>query len=154
VLGKATGAAIRALTQAVVLLAVLAVTGIAIRWNPLSIAGALVHLVLGTGGFACLSMILASLVRTRERFMGIGQLQLVMMPLFFASSALYPLAIMPQWLRAVARVNPLTYEVHGMRELLVGISSGGILWLDFVVGGLFLALTAGIAARTYPRAIL
>jgi ABC-2 type transport system permease protein len=152
VLGKATGAAIRALTQAVVLLGVLAVTGIGIRWNPLAIAGTLVLLVLGTAGFACLSMILASLVRTRERFMGIGQL--VMMPLFFASSALYPLAIMPQWLRVVARVNPLTYEVHGMRQLLLGISSGGILWLDFAVGVLFLALTAGIAARTYPRAIL
>ena len=71
-------------------------------------------------------MILASLVKTRERFMGIGQL--VMMPLFFASSALYPLAIMPQWLRVVAHVNPLTYEVHGMRQLLLGISAGGILW--------------------------
>jgi len=85
------------LGKAVVLLAVLAVAGIAIRWNPLDVLGALVLLVLGTGGFACLSMILASLVRTRERFMGIGQL--VMMPLFFASSALYPLAIMPEWLR-------------------------------------------------------
>ena len=152
VLGKATGAGIRALTQAVVLLAVLAVAGIAIRWNPLDVLGALVLLVLGTGGFACLSMILASLVRTRERFMGIGQL--VMMPLFFASSALYPLAIMPEWLRVVARINPLTYEVHGMRQLLVGISAGGTLWLDFVVGGVFLAVAAGIAAKTYPRAIL
>ena len=89
VLGKATGACIRALTQAIVLLAVLAVAGIAIHWNALGIVGALALLVLATGGFACLSMILASLVRTRERFMGIGQL--VMMPLFFASSALYPL---------------------------------------------------------------
>jgi ABC-2 type transport system permease protein len=152
VLGKATGAGIRALTQAVVLLAVLAVAGIAIRWNPLDVLGALILLVLGTGGFACLSMILASLVRTRERFMGIGQL--VMMPLFFASSAVYPLAIMPKWLRVVARVNPLTYEVHGMRQLLVGISAGGTLWLDFAVGSFFLAAAAGIAAKTYPRAIL
>ena len=128
VLGKATGACIRALTQALVLL------------------------LLATGGFACLSMILASLVRTRERFMGIGQL--VMMPLFFASSALYPLSIMPDWLRIVARINPLTYEVHGMRELLVGISSGGTLWVDFVVGFLFLAVAAGVAAKVYPRAIL
>ena len=133
VLGKATGAGIRALAQAVVLLAVLAVAGIAIRWNPLDVVGALVLLVLATGGFACLSMILASLVRTRERFMGIGQL--VMMPLFFASSALYPLSIMPQWLRIVARVNPLTYEVHGMRDLMLGISTGGTLWVDFLVGG-------------------
>ncbi len=134
------------------LLTVLAATGIAIHWNPLDVAGTLVLLVLGTGGFACLSMIIASLVRTRERFMGIGQL--VMMPLFFASSALYPLSIMPQWLRIVARVNPLTYEVHGMRQLLLGISSGGTLWLDFAVGSLFLTITAGIAAKTYPRAIL
>jgi ABC-2 type transport system permease protein len=152
VLGKATGAGIRALVQAIVLLGVLAVAGIAIRWNAFDVLGALVLLLLATGGFACLSMILASLVRTRERFMGIGQL--VMMPLFFASSALYPLSIMPQWLRIVAHVNPLTYEVHGMRQLLVGISSGGILWLDFVVGVLFFAATAVIAAKTYPRAIL
>jgi ABC-2 type transport system permease protein len=152
VLGKATGACVRALTQAVVLLAVLALTGIAIRWNPLHVLGALVLLLLATGGFACLSMILASLVRTRERFMGIGQL--VMMPLFFASSALYPLSIMPEWLQVIARINPLTYEVHGMRELLVGISAGGTLWVDFVVGFLFLAIAAGVAAKTYPRAIL
>jgi ABC-2 type transport system permease protein len=152
VLGKATGAGIRALTQACVLLAVLAIAGIGIDWSLLGVLGALVLLLLGTGGFACLSMILASLVRTRERFMGIGQL--VMMPLFFASSALYPLAIMPGWLRIVARGNPLTYEVHGMRQLLLGISVGGTLWIDFAVGALFLTLAAGIAARTYPRAIL
>lgn len=152
VLGKATGACVRALTQAVVLLAVLAVAGIAIRWNVLNVLGALALLLLATAGFACLSMILASLVRTRERFMGIGQL--VMMPLFFASSALYPLSIMPQWLRVIAHINPLTYEVHGMRELLVGIPSGGTLWLDFAVGILFLAVAAGVAAKVYPRAIL
>jgi ABC-2 type transport system permease protein len=152
VLGKAAGAAVRALAQALVLLAVVAVAGIAIRWNPLSIAGAILLLLIGTCGFACLSMILASLVRTRERFMGIGQL--VVMPLFFASSALYPLAIMPGWLQVVAHANPLSYEVHGMRDLLLGISAGGALWLDFTVAVGFLAGTALIAAKTYPRAIL
>jgi ABC-2 type transport system permease protein len=152
VLGKAAGAATRALAQAVVLLAVIAVTGIGLRWRPLDVVGALVLLLLGTAGFACLSMVLAALVRTRERFMGIGQL--VMMPLFFASSALYPLSIMPGWLQAIARVNPLTYEVHGIRRLLLGITAGGSLWLDFVVGVAFLAATAAAAARAYPRAIL
>ena len=152
VLGKSAGAGIRALAQAFVLLAVLAAAGIGIRWNALDILGALLLLVLGTGGFACLSMILASLVRTRERFMGIGQL--VMMPLFFASSALYPLSIMPYWLRILARANPLTYEVHGMRDLLIGVSAGGTLWVDFIVGGVFFAVAAAIAARAYPRAIL
>ncbi|MDX6505456.1 MAG: type transport system permease protein [Gaiellaceae bacterium] len=152
VLGKAAGAAIRALVQAIVLLAVIAIAGISIHWNPLRVLGAIALLLLGTGAFACLSMILAALVRTRERFMGIGQL--VVMPLFFASSALYPLSIMPRWLRVVAHANPLSYEVHGMRQLLLGISSGGRLWLDFVVVAGFLVATAVTAAKAYPRAIL
>jgi ABC-2 type transport system permease protein len=152
VLGKATGAAIRALAQAVVLLVVIAVAGISIRWSVQGVVGAVTLLLLGTAAFACLSMILASLVRTRERFMGIGQL--VVMPIFFASSALYPLALMPAWLRAVAHANPLTYEVHGMRQLLLGISAGGTLWVDFAVAIVFLVAMAAIAAKTYPRAIL
>ena len=152
VLGKAAGAAVRALAQAIVLLAVLAVAGISIHWSPVEVGGAIVLLLLGTGGFACLSMILAALVRTRERFIGIGQL--VVMPLFFASSALYPLSIMPAWLRILAHANPLSYEVHGMRRLLLGISAGGTLWLDFAVAIGFLAATALIAAKLYPRAIL
>ena len=152
VLGKAAGASIRALAQAVVLLAVIAVAGISILWSPWRIVGAIVLLLLGTAAFACLSMILAALVRTRERFMGIGQL--VVMPLFFASSALYPLSIMPGWLQGVAHANPLSYEVHGMRDLLLGISAGGALWLDFTVVAVFLTATALVAAKTYPRAIL
>jgi len=92
------------------------------------------------------------MVKQRERFMGIGQM--VMMPLFFASSALYPLAVMPGWLQGLARVNPLTYEVHGMRQLMLGVHSGGTLWLDFLVVGGFLVLSAAVAAKLYPRAIL
>jgi ABC-2 type transport system permease protein len=152
VLGKASGAAIRALAQAIVLFVVIAIAGIGIRWTVWGVVGAIVLLLLGTAAFACLSMILAALVRTRERFMGIGQL--VVMPLFFASSALYPLAIMPAWLRTIAHANPLSYEVHGMRDLLLGISAGGVLWLDFTVVAGFLVATALLAAKLYPRAIL
>ncbi len=81
--------------------------------------------------------------------MGIGQL--IMMPLFFASSALYPLAIMPGWLRAVARVNPLTYEVQGLRQMLVGDrrSRSGVAGLPGR-GGLLRGHARG-ATRAYPK---
>ncbi len=62
-------------------------------------------------------MCLASLFRTRERMMGIGQA--ITMPLFFASNAIYPLAMMPTWLQVIARGNPLSYIVDAMRALLV-----------------------------------
>ena len=63
-------------------------------------------------------MTIAGLALSRERLMGIGQA--ITMPLFFASNALYPVAYMPSWLRAVSRVNPLSYEVDALRGLLIG----------------------------------
>jgi len=152
VLGKAAGACVRALVQAVLLLAVLAVAGIGVRWSLTGVLGTLAMLILGTAAFACMSMLLAALIKERERFMGVGQL--IMMPLFFASSALYPLAIMPDWLRAVARVNPLTYEVQGLRQMLVGVGGAGVVWLDFLVVGSFFAVMLAAATRAYPKAIL
>ena len=62
--------------------------------------------------FSSLSMFIASLLRTRDRMMGIGQA--ITIPLFFASSAIYPLSLMPQWLRAFALINPLTYVVDAL----------------------------------------
>jgi ABC-2 type transport system permease protein len=152
VVGKAVGASVRALVQASVLLVVLAITGIGLHWTVIGVVGALALLVLGTSSFACLSMLIAAGVRTRERFMGIGQL--IMMPLFFASSALYPLSIMPGWLHVIARVNPLTYVVQGLRQMLLGIGGHGEVWLDFLVVGGFLIAMIAAATRAYPRAIL
>jgi ABC-2 type transport system permease protein len=152
VLGKAAGACVRALVQALLLLVVLALAGIAVRWTFAGVVGTLALLMLGTAAFACMSMLLAAGVKERERFMGIGQL--IMMPLFFASSALYPLAVMPAWLHAIARVNPLTYEVQGLRQMLVGVGGAGEVWLDFLVVGGFLALMLIAATRAYPKAIL
>src|SRR3954466_12876540 len=56
VLGKAAGACVRALVQAVLLLAVLAAAGIPVRWSAGGVLGALVLLALGTAAFACMSM--------------------------------------------------------------------------------------------------
>ena len=54
-----------------------------------------------------------------------------MMPLFFASNALYPVSVMPGWLRVLNHVNPLSYEVEALRGLLIGTPAR--LWLDFGV---------------------
>jgi ABC-2 type transport system permease protein len=49
--------------------------------------------------------------------MGVGQL--MMMPLFFASNAIYPIAIMLPWLQILSRLNPLTYFVDALRNLML-----------------------------------
>ena len=82
--------------------------------------------------------------------MGIGQV--LTMPIFFASNAIDPLSLMPSWLRVVSALNPLTYEVDGLRALmLTGGTSAYGLPLDLVVLCGVLAALVAIAARMYPR---
>jgi ABC-2 type transport system permease protein len=108
-------------------------------------------ILLGASAFSTFSLVIACLVKTRERFMGIGQV--LTMPLFFASNAIYPLAIMPVWLRVIASGNPLSYEVNALRSLMLAngtISASGLL-LDY---GVMIAVTivlVAIGARLYPR---
>ncbi|MEV5987628.1 ABC transporter permease [Streptomyces sp. NPDC052051] len=140
--GKAFAAGVKALVQAVVVVLIAAALGVAMTWNPLRLLGVVVAVVLGSVFFSCLSMTIAGIVLTRDRLMGIGQA--ITMPLFFGSNALYPVSVMPGWLQAVSKVNPLSYQVDALRGLLLGTPSH--LLLDFAV--LPLAAAAGIASAS------
>jgi ABC-2 type transport system permease protein len=127
--GKAFAAGVRSLIQGVVVVIIAALLGVALTANPVKLIAAAIVLVLGSAFFSCLSMSIAGVALARDRLMGIGQA--ITMPLFFSSSALYPTRIMPGWLQAISKVNPLTYEVEALRGLLIGTPT--TLWLDVVV---------------------
>lgn len=140
--GKCFAAGVRAIAQILVIVIVALLMGVALTGNPLRVLATVPVVFLGTAFFACLSMTIAGLVRARDRLMGIGQA--ITMPLFFASNALYPVDLMPTWLRVVSHVNPLSYEVDALRGLLIGTQAD--LWLDF--GVLAGAATLGVATAS------
>jgi ABC-2 type transport system permease protein len=142
VTGKAFAAGVRAIAQVVIVLVLCLVLRIGVTANPLRWLGAAIVVVLGSAFFCCLSITIAGLVLKRDRLMGIGQA--ITMPLFFASNALYPIALMPLWLQGLSMVNPLSYEVDALRGLLVGTPAH--LALDAVV--LVGAAVAGIATAS------
>ena len=82
--------------------------------------------------------------------MGIGQI--LTMPLFFASNAIYPLSLMPAWLKVISHLKPLTYEVDALRALmLTGGASVFGLGPDL---GILLTVTALLVVMggwLYPR---
>jgi ABC-2 type transport system permease protein len=116
--GKAFAAGVRSVAQVVGVMALAYLMNVGLTINPLRILAAMGTVMLGAAFFACLSMTLAGLVRSRDRLMGIGQA--ITMPLFFASNALYPVDVMPAWLHTLSKVNPLSYEVDALRGLLIG----------------------------------
>jgi ABC-2 type transport system permease protein len=145
--GKAFAAGLRSVIQAAVVVVLSAILGVALTSNPLKLIATAVIVVLGSAFFSCLSMTIAGLALRRDRLMGIGQA--ITMPLFFSSSALYPVAVMPGWLQVVTKINPLSYEVDALRGLLIGTPAN--LALDVTV--LVCVTIAGIsaAAALLPR---
>lgn len=139
VLGKALSAGVRSLAQAVIIYVLAVLLAVRMNWNPLALLGVILIAILGAACFATFSLIIACLVKTRERFMGIGQV--MTMPLFFASNAIYPISIMPTWLQVVSRFNPLTYEVDALRGLML---AGGQMTYGFGVDLLVLVVATTI----------
>jgi ABC-2 type transport system permease protein len=147
VTGKAFAASVRALVQAVVVLIIAALLGVALTDNPLKLLAMAVIVILGSSFFCCLSITIAGLVLTHDRLMGIGQA--ITMPLFFGSSALYPVHLMPGWLQVFNHINPLGYEVDALRGLLIGTPAQ--LGLDFAVLILASAAMISIASALLGR---
>ena len=150
VMGKALASSVRGISQSLVIYACALLLGVPLRLDLPHIAGVILFILLASALFSTFSLIIACIVKTRERFMGVGQF--LTMPIFFASNAIYPIAIMPPWLQVISRINPLSYEVDGLRALMLahGAAQFGLV-LDYSV---LLAILAGlvvIATSMYPR---
>jgi ABC-2 type transport system permease protein len=149
--GKMVAAGVRGLSQALIIFLFALILGIQLHITLLSIFGVIVIVMLGASFFTGLSMIIASIVKTRERFMGIGQV--ITLPLFFASNAIYPISIMPGWLQTMANLNPLSYMVDGLRTLML---SGGTAGVGFDIGILAIValLISMLSAWMYPKVVI
>ena len=149
--GKMLSAGIRGLSQVIIIFLLAIILQIQLRMTFISVIGVIMVVMLGAGFFTGLSMIIASLVKTRERFMGIGQV--ITLPLFFASNAIYPIAIMPAWLQLFANINPLSYMVDGLRALLV---TGNVSNLpsDISILAITTFLISLLSAYMYPKVVI
>jgi ABC-2 type transport system permease protein len=143
VAGKAFAAGV----QALMVLILSAILGVGLTANPLRLPAMAVVVVLGSAFFCCLSFVIAGVVLSRERLMGIGQA--ITMPLFFGSDALYPVNLMPGRLKVLSHANPLSYQVDALRGLLIGTPAN--LGPDFGVLAGASAIAIGVASALLGR---
>jgi ABC-2 type transport system permease protein len=150
VVGRSVASGVRAVVQALIIFPVAILLGVRFVSNPLYIAAAFLVFFLVSGGFAAISIFVASLMKTRERFMGLGQA--LIMPLFFASNALYPIELMPPALQRIAVLNPLTYAVDATRGLLISGDLSGLA-VDVVAIIVFDVVIFAVASVSFRKII-
>jgi len=125
VLGKGFSAGVRSLSQAAIVYALSLLLGVKLNWSPLALFNVVVIVVLASTLFSTFSLIIACIVKTRERFMGIGQV--LTMPLFFASNAIYPQTSCLVGCGTISHLNPLTYVVDALRTFM--LAGARALWV-------------------------
>lgn len=155
--GNAMSIVTKALIQAGVILLVGMLMGAALKVDPLGWLGGIV-LVAGYGmGFAGIALAVASAVDNPGAYHML--IFLLNLPLLFLSNALYPLEGLPTWMEIGARLNPTSYVVDGVRQMMLedGTALAGegafSLWLSFGVIGVFAALGVWLAYRAFQAAI-
>jgi ABC-2 type transport system permease protein len=149
VIGKCLGGATVASFQGVI---VICLAGLVhVPYDPLLILGIFALQLLLAFAITAFGVMIAVRIKQMQSFMGV--MQMIVMPMFFISGALFPVSGLPGWLAVLNRLDPLTYAVDPMRRLVfdhLTISplarralDPGVTWWGWHVPGL---LEAGVIA--------
>jgi ABC-2 type transport system permease protein len=114
VIGKCLGGATVAGLQGLIVLALAG--AVHVPYDPLLLLGVFALQLLLAFSVTAFGVMVAVRIKQMQSFMGV--MQMIVMPMFFLSAALYPVAGLPGWLNALNRVDPLTYAVDPMRRLV------------------------------------
>jgi ABC-2 type transport system permease protein len=160
VVGKCLGGATVATFQGIIFLALAGVAHV--PYNPVLLLTLVGELLLLSFTLTAFGVMMAARIKQIQAFMALTQM--LVMPLFFLSGALYPLNGLPSWLTVLTRIDPLTYIVDPMRHsvfdhlpispLALKALSPGVTWDGWLVPlGLSLAMVAAIGLATLAIAI-
>jgi ABC-2 type transport system permease protein len=142
VIGKCLGGATVASLQGVIIICLAGAVNV--PYDPLLILGIFGLQLLLAFSITAFGVMVAARIKQMQSFMGV--MQMIVMPMFFISGALFPVAALPAWLTVLNRIDPLTYAVDPMRRLVfshLDISAAarhaldpGVTWWGWRVPGL------------------
>jgi ABC-2 type transport system permease protein len=114
VIGKALGGATVASFQGLIVLAL--AWAVHVPYSVGLVLGVIGIQVLLAFAISCFGIMVAIRIKQMQSFMGV--MQMVVMPMYFISGALFPARGLPGWLTVLNRIDPLAYAVDPMRRLI------------------------------------
>lgn len=145
ILSKVLSATLRSMFQAAIVIVIAYVFGLQFgtNFNILSLLGvfAVVFLI----GIGLSSMFIAINLRATRMETPQAVINLITLPLMFASNAFFPINLMPDWLQAVANVNPMSYTTDAIRRLTIFSDGFSKIPFDFAYVGIFAAILTAVS---------
>ena len=144
IFSKVLSATLRSIFQAGIIILIAVAFGLQFgaTFTPLSILGVFAILFLFCVGLS--SAFIAITIRSTRIETPMAVVNLINLPLMFASNAFFPTKFMPDWLQTIAQFNPLSYTTDAVRQLLVFNTDWAKLGVDFTYVGIFAAVVAAL----------
>lgn len=119
ILGKAIGSSIVAVAQGILLLLAAPVVGISL--GPMMVLKVILLLALVSLTLSGLGLMIAARMRSQQSFQAVTQL--LIFPLMFLSGIFFPVNNVPTWLQVIAKLNPVSYGVDAVRQVVLGVET-------------------------------
>ena len=149
-LGKMLAISLISALQSSLILGIALALGVGIA-NMLSIIPIMLIVIAFSLGFSGISVIVAATSKSQETFWGV--INFLGMPLFMLSPALFPLELLPGWLAFVARLNPVTYSVLLIRQMMTGTAQASSVIVEIgIICGFVVAMVC-IASYVFTREV-
>ncbi len=146
-IGKTFGGMTTSLIQAAILLAIGLAIGI--NYTPISIVAITVLILLLSFALTSLGLTLGSYMESLEGFQLI--VSFVVFPLYFLSGALFPLNNLPSWLSYLTMIDPATYAVDAIRNMMLGLEGMNSFVVDIGVLSLSVIVLGTIGMLSFRR---
>jgi ABC-2 type transport system permease protein len=144
--GKTFGGMTNSLIQAAIILLVGLIIGV--QFSPISLVGTIAIILLLSFALTSLGLTLGSLMTSLEGFQMI--VSFVVFPLFFLSGALFPIDNLPQWLSILTTIDPVTYAVDALRNIILGTGSH-VLGLDVIILISYTCVLGALGTYSFKR---
>jgi ABC-2 type transport system permease protein len=152
VLGLNMAGAIKAvMTGAIIVMIGSMLAGVGTIFNPLTILGLLIMILLTSLAFNTMMFLL--MVRIEDPLVPRAMFGILNTLLFFPSGSVYPIQAFPPWLRVIAKGDPFTYAVDGFKCLLLKETTLSAVWGDMLFLSIFAAVTLGVAIPLFKRTL-
>jgi ABC-2 type transport system permease protein len=126
-------------------------SGVGTIFSPGTMVGLLVMIVLTSVAFN--TMMFLMMVRIEDPLVPRAIFGILNTLLFFPSGSIYPVEAFPAWLRAIAKVDPFTYAVHGFKSLLLKEAGLSAIVPDMIYLSIFAVVTLALAVPLFKRTL-
>ncbi|HXM23405.1 MAG TPA: ABC transporter permease [Terriglobales bacterium] len=152
VFGLNAAGAIKAVMTGVVITVIGSLlAGVGTVFNPGTVLELMIMILLTSIAFNTMMFLL--MVRVEDPLVPRAIFGILNTLLFFPSGAIYPIEAFPWWLRAIAKVDPFTFAVHGFKSILLKETGMAAIWPDMLYLSIFAFITLAVATPLFKRTL-